>query len=109
MSEQQEPERRYALDVKVAVLEQKIDDVKSELDDIKSTVARKVDLDSLKVDFAVHKSTEEKKWDAIVAQLTDIKSSIGNQKSFIGGITFVLGGLFAIISLFKDQLLGLFK
>lgn len=39
------------------------------------------------------------------ADLTEIKEFMNQQKSFIGAVVFIVGGMYAVIALFADKIL----
>ena len=42
--------------------------------------------------------------DEVREDIAEIKQYMGAQKSFVGAVVFVIGGMFAVVSMFADKL-----
>jgi DNA repair exonuclease SbcCD ATPase subunit len=92
----QEQERRIDLATKVAALEENIEDIHRQVEELKS-------------DFKDHNKSENEWRVQIDKRFDTLESLASNTKSFMGGITFVIGGIWLFVSTFKDWIANHFS
>lgn len=102
-------ERRYRLDARVAHLEGELAALKASIDAMRRDYERHYEVDER------HHGREQELWEGIKTDLMTmdkrtldaihtIDMRLHRQQSFIGGVLFIVGGLWAALGMFKDRL-----
>lgn len=61
-------------------------------------------LDAMEEEFKMHEEKDETRMEEINKKLDFLSSQMGNTKSFIGGVVFVISCLWAVFVVFKENL-----